>query len=93
MLLCSNILDETNFRRVCITLQNVPTYSDNVSSCLSKSSVQQSRDKHTKFSHSFIRAHIQKEDKLMNLLRQIDQLADIFIRPLNDNHFYALRGN
>ncbi|XP_075077415.1 uncharacterized protein LOC142164131 [Nicotiana tabacum] len=50
--------------------------------CLSKNHVHHSRAKHIDIKHHFIRDHVIKGDIELSFVSTIDQLADIFVKPL-----------
>lgn len=54
-----------------------------------KNPVQYSRTKHIEIMHYFIRDHIQKGD-VLDFMCTSKQLADIFMKPLSANHFFAI---
>ena len=58
---------------------------------ISKNPMQHSRTKHIEIRHHFIRDHAQKWDIPLDFVRTEDQLADIFIKPLNENQFVNIR--
>ena len=58
---------------------------------LSKNLIQHSRTKHIKIRHHFIRVHVQNEDIILEFIPTEDQLADIFIKPLNTDRFEQIR--
>ena len=61
---------------------------DNTSAInISKNPIQHSRTKHIEIRHHFIRDHVQNENIILEFVPTEDQLADIFIKPLNGNRF------
>jgi hypothetical protein len=53
--------------------------------------VQHKRMKHIDIRHHFLRDHVDKGDIVIEGVRTDDQLADIFIKPLDETRFYRLR--
>ena len=53
--------------------------------------VQHSRTKHIDIRHHFLRDHVQREDIVISHVRTEEQLADIFMKPLDEKRFCALR--
>ena len=75
-----------------LTYSHVPIKCDNTSVIsISKNLVQHSRTKHIEIRHHFLRDHAQKGDITLDFVRTEDQLADIFIKPLNENQFFNIR--
>ena len=75
-----------------LTYSHVPIKCDNTSAInLSKNPVQHSRTKHIEIRHHFLRDHAQKGDITLDFVRTEDQVADIFIKPLNENQFVNIR--
>lgn len=66
-------------------------YCENNAISLSKNPVQHSRSKHKLLRHHVIGDHIQKEDITIEFVRINDQLADIFIKSLNEDRFCTMR--
>ena len=54
--------------------------------------MQHSRTKHIEVRHHFIRDHVAKGDTDLKQVRTDKQLADIFIKPLDEKVFCRLRG-
>ncbi|GAV79463.1 hypothetical protein CFOL_v3_22928 [Cephalotus follicularis] len=70
----------------------IPIKCDNTSSiCLSKNHVHHSRTKHIDIRHHFIRDHIEKEDVTLTYIPTQEQIADIFIKPLDESTFSHFR--
>ena len=62
----------------------IPIKCDNTSAInLSKNPIQHSRSKHIDIRHHFLRDHVQKGDVVLEFIDTTNQLADIFIKPLN----------
>ena len=59
---------------------------------ISHNPVQHSRTKHIEVRHHFIRDHVAKGDIKLKHVRTDKQLADIFIKPLDEKVFCRLRG-
>jgi hypothetical protein len=52
--------------------------------------VQHKRTKHIDIRHHFLRDHVSKVDIVMESVRTDDQLANIFIKPLDETRFCKL---
>ena len=75
-----------------IKFKQVPLLCDNESVVkLTNNPVQHSRMKHIDVHHHFIRDHQQKGDICIESVGTEDQLADIFIKPLDEKRFFKLR--
>jgi cystathionine beta-lyase family protein involved in aluminum resistance len=75
-----------------IKFKNVPLFCDNESAIkMNQNPVQHSRTKHIDIRHHFIRDYQQKGDISIESIGTEDQLADIFIKPLDENRFYKLK--
>ena len=75
-----------------LTFSYVPIKCDNTSVIsISKNLVQHSRTKHIEIRHHFLRDIAQKWDITLEFVRIEDQLADIFTKPLNEEHFVNIR--
>ena len=71
----------------------IPIKCDNTSAInLSKNLIQHSRTKHIEIRHHFIRDHVQNENVTLEFVPMEDQLADIFMKPLNGDRFEQIRG-
>ena len=57
-----------------------------------KNLIHHSRTKHIEIRHHFIRDHVQNEDIILEFVPTEDQLANIFIKPLNADRFEQIRG-
>jgi hypothetical protein len=55
-------------------------------------SVDHGRTKHIDIWYHFLRDHSQRGDIVVDHVSTHKQLADIFIKPLDENRFYELRG-
>ena len=65
---------------------------DNTSAInLSKNPIQHSRIKHIKIRHHFLRDHVQKENIELIYVHIDKQLADIFIKLLEEKRFCFIR--
>jgi hypothetical protein len=53
--------------------------------------VQHKRTKHINIRHYFLRDHVSKGDIVMESVRTVDQLADIFTKPLDETWFCRLQ--
>ena len=75
-----------------VVLEKVPLLCDNESAVkLANNPVQHSRTKHIDISHHFFRDHVAKNDISLEGVRNEDQLADIFTKPLDEATFCRLR--
>ena len=75
-----------------VALHNIPIFCDNTSAInITKNPVQHSRTKHIKIRHHFITDHALKGDICIEHVDTLNQLADIFTKPLNENQFYKIR--
>ena len=67
-------------------------FYDNTSAInITKNLVQHSRTKHIEIRHHFIRDHALKGDICIEHVDTLNQLADIFIKPLNEDQFCKIR--
>ena len=65
---------------------------DNTSAInLSKNLIQHSRTKHIEIRHHFLRDNVQKGDVVIKFVSTENQLADIFTKPLSEEHFIKIR--
>ncbi|GAV82952.1 hypothetical protein CFOL_v3_26403 [Cephalotus follicularis] len=75
-----------------ICIDNVCIKCDNTSAInLSKNPVQHSKTKHIEIRHHFLRDHVEKGDILLKYIDTLNQVADIFTKPLDNERFSALR--
>jgi hypothetical protein len=75
-----------------VILNKVPLLCDNESAVkIANNPVQHSHTKHIDIRHHFLRDHIAKNDISLEGVRSEDQLADIFIKPLDEATFCRLR--
>ena len=75
-----------------VVLEKVPLLCDNESAVkLVNNPVQHSRTKHIDICHHFLRDHVAKNDISLEGVRTVDQLADIFTKPLDGAIFCRLR--
>ena len=75
-----------------ISFKNIPLLCDNESVVkLATNHVQHSRTKHIDIRHHFLRDHVGKGDISVYSIGTDDQLADIFIKPLDEARFCKLR--
>ena len=75
-----------------VTLHNIPIFCDNTSAInMTKNLVQHSRTKHIEIMHHFIRDHALKGDIRIEHVDTLNQLADIFTKPLNEDQFCKIR--
>ena len=71
---------------------HIPINCDNTSAInLSKNPIQHSRTKHIEIRCHFLRDHVQKEDIELIYVHTDKQLADIFIKSLDEKRFYFIR--
>ena len=76
-----------------IKLGSVPLLCDNESAIkIANNPVQHSRTKHIEIHHHFLRDNVANGNILLRNVRSEDQLADIFIKPLNEITFNRLWG-
>ncbi|KAH9704464.1 Integrase catalytic domain-containing protein [Citrus sinensis] len=90
---CAQILwMKQTLRDYGIKLDQIPILCDNTSAInLSKNPIQHSRNKHTEIRHHFLRDHVQKGDVVIKFVSTENQLADIFTKPLSEEHFIKIR--
>ncbi|GMI89954.1 cysteine-rich RLK (RECEPTOR-like protein kinase) 8 [Hibiscus trionum] len=70
----------------------IPLRCDNTSAiCLTKNPIQHSRTKHIEIRHHLIRDHVLKKDVVLEYVDTLNQLGDIFIKPLDKEHFWTFR--
>ena len=75
-----------------VSLHNIPIFCDNTSAInIIKNPVQHSRTKHIEIKHHFIRDHALKGDICIEHVDTLNQLADIFTKPLNKVQFCKIR--
>ncbi|GKB52327.1 hypothetical protein Tco_0903080, partial [Tanacetum coccineum] len=89
---CANILwMKIQLTDYDIIYEKVPIFCDNISAiAISNNPVLHSRTKHIDIRYHFIRDHILKGDIELHFIPTQYQLADIFIRPLNELTFKRL---
>ncbi|KAK9217771.1 hypothetical protein WN943_006399 [Citrus x changshan-huyou] len=90
---CAQILwMKQTLRDYGIKLDQIPILCDNTSAInLSKNPIQHSRTKHIEIRHHFLRDHVQKGDVVIKFVSTENQLADIFTKPLSEEHFIKIR--
>ncbi|KAH9802698.1 hypothetical protein KPL71_001497 [Citrus sinensis] len=90
---CAQILwMKQTLRDYGIKLDHIPILCDNTSAInLSKNPIQHSRTKHIEIRHHFLRDHVQKGDVVIKFVSTENQLADIFTKPLSEEHFIKIR--
>ena len=77
-----------------IDVGTIPVKCDNTSAiCLTKNLIQHSRTKHIEIRHHFIRDHVLKEDIVLEYVDTLQQLTDIFTKPLDKERFWTLSIN
>ena len=70
----------------------IPIKCDNTSAInLSKNPIQHSRSKYIDIRHHFLRDHMQKGDVVLEFIDTTNQLADIFTKPLNEEHMNFIK--
>jgi hypothetical protein len=70
----------------------IPLLCDNESAVkIATNPVQHKRTKHINIRHHFLRDHVGKGDIMMEGVRTDDQLADIFIKPLDETRICKLK--
>jgi hypothetical protein len=75
-----------------INFKNVPLLCDNESGVkLTNNLVEHQRTKHIDVRHHFIRDHQQKGDIAIESVGTVDQLADLFTKPLDEKRFHKLK--
>jgi len=75
-----------------VKLEKVPLYCDNISAInLTKNPIQHSKTKHIEIRHKFIRDHVQKGDVEIKFIKTENQLANLFIKPIERDRFNMLR--
>ena len=75
-----------------LSFEQVPIKCNNISVIsISKNRVQHSRTKHREIRHHFLRDHAQKGDIILEFAGIIDQLDDIFTKPLSENRFIKIK--
>jgi hypothetical protein len=74
------------------TMNHIPLLYDNESVIkIAYNSYEHFRTKHIDIQHHFLRDHVIKGDIAISHVGIDDQLADIFIKPLDEKWFRALR--
>jgi hypothetical protein len=85
-------LDEANPPGLGYNLSKVPLLCDNESAIrMVDNPVEHNRTKHIDIRHHFLRDHQQKGDIEVYHISTENQLADIFIKPLDEKRFCRLR--
>ena len=75
-----------------MSLNNILIFCDNTSAInIIKNPIQHSRTKHIEFRHHFIRDHVLKNDISIEFVDSLNQIADIFTKPLNEAQFVKIR--
>ena len=69
-----------------------PIFCDNTSTInLAKNPIQHSRTKHIEIRHHFLRDHVERKDIYLSHVDTLNQIADIFTKPLDEKPFSNLR--
>ncbi|GAV69162.1 hypothetical protein CFOL_v3_12663 [Cephalotus follicularis] len=75
-----------------ISISNVCIKCDNTSAInLSRNPVQHSKSKHIEIRHHFLRDHVEKGDIFLEYIDPLNQVTDIFTKPLDNERFCTLR--
>ena len=75
-----------------VSLGPVPLLCDNESAIkIANNPVQHNRTKHIDIRHHYLRGHVANGDIVLTHVGTLDQLADIFTKPLDEARFVALR--
>ena len=87
VILMKNILEDYE-----IHLKNIIIKCDNTNAiCIIKNLIQHFRTKHIDIRHHFIRDHVNNHDISLEFIDTKHQLANIFIKPLNEKQFDFIR--
>ena len=74
-----------------MSLNNIPIFCDNTSAInITKNPVQHSRTKSIEIRHHFIRDHVLKNDISIEFVDSLNQIADLFTKPLNEAQFVKI---
>lgn len=77
-----------------LNLHNIPIYCEYTSAInLSKNAVHHSRAKHIDIRHHFLKDHVSQGTIKLEYVDTMNQLADIFTKPLIQDRFEFLREN
>ena len=75
-----------------VLFDKVPLLCDNESAIkIAYNPVQHTKTKHIEIRHHFIREHVAHGDIDLSYVNTKDQLADIFMKPLDETRFRELR--
>ena len=75
-----------------IKLDHIPIRCDNTSAInLSKNPIQHSKTKHIDIRHHFLRDHVQNGNISLEFIVTNNQLAYIFIKPLNEERLNFIK--
>ena len=75
-----------------MSFNNIPIFCDNTSAInITENPIQHSRTKHIEIRHHFIRDHVLKNDISIEYVDSLNQIADIFTKPLNEAQFVKIR--
>ena len=75
-----------------VTLHNILIFCDSTSAInITKNLVKHSRTKHIEIRRHFIRDQALKDDIYIEHVDTLNQLADIFTKPLNEDQFCKIR--
>ena len=75
-----------------MSLNNILIFCDNTSAInITKNPVQHSHTKHIEIRHHFIRDRVLKNDISIEFVDSLNQIADIFTKPLNEAQFVKIK--
>ncbi|XP_020684057.1 uncharacterized protein LOC110100751 [Dendrobium catenatum] len=94
--LAASAADVIWLRRLCqefsINLPSTPLYCDNISAMsLASNPIFHARTKHIEIDHHFIRDCVQAKHIIIHHVSSVDQIADIFTKPLHSQRLAQLR--
>ena len=91
---CTQIIWMRNqFRDYGLVLNKIPIFCDNTSAiAISNNPVQHTRTKHIDIRYHFIREHVMNGTVELHFVPTVDQIADIFTKPLDEVTFSKLVG-
>ena len=75
-----------------VSLNNILIFYDNTSAInITKNHVKHLRTKHIEIRHHFIKDHVFKNNISIEFVDSLNQIADIFTKPLNEAQFVKIR--